>query len=88
MGESSPKGWKTLWEKGKLLVASNFSFSRCVFKRVLLQTRKNKGLFGKGLTDIHNKIIDYSNFKSMGECNIILSAYTFIDTKNSIALTH
>ena len=28
---------------------SNFSFSYSVFKRLVLQTRKNKGLFGKGL---------------------------------------
>ena len=30
---SSAKGWKTLWEKEKLLVTSNLSFSHCVFKR-------------------------------------------------------
>ena len=30
---------------------SNFSFSHSVFKRLVLQTRKNNGLFGKGLTD-------------------------------------
>ena len=28
---------------------SNFSFFYSVFKRLLLQTRKNQGLFGKGL---------------------------------------
>ena len=33
----------------KLLVTSNFSFSHIVFKRLELQTRKNQGLFGKGL---------------------------------------
>ena len=33
----------------KLLVTSNFSFSHSVFKRLVLQTRKNQGLFGKGL---------------------------------------
>ena len=49
MGESSPKGLKTLWEKEKLLVTSNFSFSHSVFKRLVLQTRKNQGLFGKEL---------------------------------------
>ena len=31
---------KTLWEKEKLLVMSNFSFSHSVFKRLVLQTRK------------------------------------------------
>ena len=40
---------KTLWEKEKLLVTSNFSFSHSVFKRLVLQTHKNQGLFGKGL---------------------------------------
>ena len=32
----------------KLLVMSNFSFSHSVFKRLVLQTRENQGLFGKG----------------------------------------
>ena len=41
---------KTLWEKEKLLVTSNFSFSHSVFERLVLQTRKNQGLFWKGLT--------------------------------------
>ena len=50
MTGSSLKGKKTLWEKEKLLVMSNFSFSHSVFKRLVLQTRKNQGLFGKGLT--------------------------------------
>ena len=48
MAENSPKGYKTLWEKEKLLVTSNFSFSPSVFKRLLLQTLKNQGLFGTG----------------------------------------
>ena len=33
-----------------LLVMSNFCFSHCVFKRLVLQTRKNRGLFGKQLS--------------------------------------
>ena len=59
MKESSPKGLKTLWEKEKLLVTSNFSFSHSVFKRLVLQIRKNQGLFGKGLT--HMQILGSSN---------------------------
>ena len=47
IAESSPNGYKTLWEKEKLLVTSNFSFSHSVFTRLVLQTRKNQGLFGK-----------------------------------------
>ena len=50
MTESSPKGSKTLQEKKKLLVMSNFSFSHSVFKRLVLQTCKNQDLFGKGLS--------------------------------------
>ena len=38
-----------MWEKEKLLVTSNFSFSHDVFKKSVLQTRKNKGLLGNGL---------------------------------------
>ena len=49
MAESSLKVLKTLLEKEKLLVTSNFSFSQSVFKRLVLQTHKNQGLFGKGL---------------------------------------
>ena len=44
------KGRKTLWEKEKLLVTSNFAFSHSVFKSSVLQTQKTQGLFGKGLT--------------------------------------
>ena len=49
MAESYPKGYKTMWEKEKLLVTGNFSFSHNVFKRLVPQTRKNQGLFGEGL---------------------------------------
>ena len=49
MAKSSPNVLKTLWEKEKLLITSNFSFSHSVFKWLVLQTRKNRGLFGKGL---------------------------------------
>ena len=36
--------------KGEIVHAtSNFSFPHCVFERLVLQTRKNQGLFGKGL---------------------------------------
>ena len=38
-----------MWEKEILLVTSNFSFSHIVFKRLVLQIRKNQGLFGKRL---------------------------------------
>ena len=35
--------------KGEIVCNKQFSFSHCVFKRLVLQTRKNQGLFGKGL---------------------------------------
>ena len=41
MEKSSSYEQKTLWEKEKLLVTSNFSFSHSVFKRLVLQTHKN-----------------------------------------------
>ena len=50
--ESSANGKKTLLEKEKLLVTSNFSFSDSVFKRLVLQTRKNQGLFGRGIDQV------------------------------------
>ena len=49
IAESSPHRWKTLWEKEKLLIMSNFFFSHSVFKRLLLQTRKTQASFVKGL---------------------------------------
>ena len=47
MVASSLKGWKTLGEKKKLLITSNFFFSQSVFKRLVLQTHENQGLFGE-----------------------------------------
>ena len=46
MAESSLNTKKILWEK---FVMSNFSFSYNVFIGLVLQTRENHGLFGKGL---------------------------------------
>ena len=53
-----PKKYKTLWEKEKLLVTSNFSFSYSVFERLVLRTRKNQGLFGKGLKELDQNTAD------------------------------
>ena len=49
MAESYSNRQKTLWENEKLLVKSKSSFSHCTFKRVILRTGKNEGLFGNGL---------------------------------------
>ena len=42
--ETSKIGYKTLWEKEKLLVTSNLSFSDSDLKRLVQQTRKKQGL--------------------------------------------
>ena len=63
MKESPPKGWKTLLEKEKLLFTSNVCFLHSVFfKRLVLQTRKNKGLFGKGLI-LNHIILTFNDLK-------------------------
>ena len=49
MVESYPSGKKTLWEKEKLLVTSNFSFSHSVFKSLVSQGRQKVSLCGNGL---------------------------------------
>ena len=56
MAESPLNESKTLLEKEKLLVTSNFSFSYCVFKRLVLQTRKTQGLYGQGLSFANLKV--------------------------------
>ena len=74
MAEFSLNGLKTLCEKEKLLVTSNFSFSHSVFKRLVLQTRENQGLFGKGLTN--DKILDSSKFKGFADDILTVSQTT------------
>ena len=49
MEESYPKRQKTLWEKEKLLITSNFSFSHSVFKRLVPQGYQKVSLCGNGL---------------------------------------
>ena len=55
-GKFSKMGRKH-WEKEKLLITSNFSLSYSVFKRLVLQTRKNQGLFGKGSKNTNLKLL-------------------------------
>ena len=50
MAEESSYRLKTLWEKEKLFVTSNISFSRCVFERLVLRTFKTRACLGKGYT--------------------------------------
>ena len=44
---------------------SNFSFSLSVFKRLVLQIRKNQGLFGKGSTTLRKR--PFENIAGKGE---------------------
>ena len=47
IAEISPRELKTLWENQKLLMTRNFSFSHSVYKRLVQQASKQKGLFGR-----------------------------------------
>ena len=58
MVESSLMGQKTLREKEKLLIMSNFFFSHSVFKTLVLQTCRNQGLFGNGLINLNKKAFE------------------------------
>ena len=62
MAESFPNRSKTLREKEKLLVTSNFSFYNSVFNRLVPQTRKNQSLFVKGLTDLEKESFYFRHF--------------------------
>ena len=52
-GRKFSKWVKNTMGKGEIARMSNFSFSHSAFKRLLLQTRKNQGLFGKGLKNMY-----------------------------------
>ena len=45
---------KTLWEKEKLLVTSNFSFYYNVFHSYIFLVRQNSGLCGNGLSNFQD----------------------------------
>ena len=70
MAENSQKGQKTLWEKEKLLITGS------VFKGLVLQTRENQGLFGKGLqtkiTILATFILSSANAFSLVQSKIYL----------------
>ena len=59
MEDCSTNRYKTSWEKKKLLVTSDFSFSDSVLKRFVLQRGKSQGLFGKGLNILYTSISGY-----------------------------
>ena len=51
MAESSPKGEEKSGGIGEIACYKQFLLFPLGFKRLVLQTSKNKGLFGKGLND-------------------------------------
>ena len=63
---------KTLWEKEKLLVTSNFPFSHYVFKSCLLLMRQNEYLWSKGLSNCRRRIKSFTSNVSLdsfcGQC--------------------
>ena len=48
IAESSPKGYKTLWEKEKLLITSNFSLLTVFSKDLYSRHVKTRACLGKG----------------------------------------
>ena len=64
MAESNPNGYKTLWEKEKLLVMSNFSFSQC-FQKACFPGRQKVSFCGNGLTTLSEK--PFENIVEKGE---------------------
>ena len=50
-----PKSVENTVGKGEISRDEQFLFSSSVFKRLVLQTRKNQGLFGKGLKSMLGK---------------------------------
>ena len=63
-------GQKTLWEKEKLLVSSNLSFSHNVFHSYISLVRRSAALCGNGLR--HESIKSISNYQLWNTDNIKL----------------
>ena len=69
-----------MWEKEKLLVTSNFSFSRGVSRRLLMQTRKIQGLFGKGLTRMLQSVTENPFADNEDEGQTVQNLWSYIPT--------
>ena len=55
-----------LWKKEKMLITSNLSFSHSVFERLVLQTHKNEGMFGKVLNTLERRsFTEQQNFREV-----------------------
>ena len=65
MEENYPNRRKTLWEKEKFLITSNFFFSHSIFKRLVSLGRQKMSLCGNGLMTVRNKPLE--NIVGKGE---------------------
>ena len=62
---------------------SNFSFSHSVLKRLVMQTRKNEGLFGKGLMTLRKRVFQNTVGKGENAGNLFFFSHNiFHHTKN------
>ena len=61
------KGWETLWEKEKLLVMSNFSFSYSVFKIYTADTKKAGFVWERVNPFPNDKILDITKLKAFAD---------------------
>ena len=78
MADSYPNWKKTLWEKEKLLVTSNFSFSHSVFKGLVSQGRQKVSLlFGYALWTVGCNFITVANTDVANEKGIFLPQWIF-----------
>ena len=64
------KSFENLLVKEKLLIMNDFSFSHTIFIRLVLQTRKNLGLFGRGSSLYNMTIFDRSKLKTFADKNV------------------
>ena len=56
--------------KGEIAHYKQFLLFPVFFKRLVLQTCKNEGLFGEGLTLPNNKILDQSKLRALADNTI------------------
>ena len=75
-GKKLSKWVENIEERRNCSLRANFSFSYSVFKRLVLQTHKNQGLFRKGLI-IYNQTI---NFYQTTHTNTTLTLHKNIQT--------
>ena len=69
-------------------MTSNFSYSHSVFKSFVLQTLKNQGLFGKGLTHYLMTILDLTKLIALADdkINVTHVIISLFDSVENIAV--